>query len=105
MKGKEDNMNTALTYPPQHHILRDLQISINFHGKSRSTVNAPIVQALFTDQGAVQVGVLATLVDVLCGSMALKAIYPDWVASADLSICTVKRATSGMLALTGSVLR
>ena len=105
MKGQENNMNTALTYPPQHHILRDLQISIKFHGKSRATVKAPIVPALFTDQGAVQVGVLATLVDVLCGSMALKAVYPDWVASADLSICTAKRATSGMLNLAGSVLR
>jgi len=105
MKDQADNINTILTYPPQHHLLRDLQISIKFHGKTRSTVKAPIVPELFTDQGAVQVGVLAMLVDVLGGSMALRAVYPDWVASADLSICTAKRATFGMLNIAGSVLR
>ena len=105
MKDQADNINNILTYPPQHHLLRDLQISIKFHGKTRSTVKAPIVPELFTDQGAVQVGVLAMLVDVLGGSMALRAVYPDWVASADLSICIVKRATFGMLNIAGSVLR
>ena len=105
MKDQADNINNILTYPPQHHLLRDLQISIKFHGKTRSTVKAPIVPELFTDQGAVQVGVLAMLVDVLGGSMALRAVYPDWVASADLSICIAKRATFGMLNIAGSVLR
>ena len=105
MKDQADNINNILTYPPQHHLLRDLQISIKFHGKTRSTVKAPIVPELFTDQGAVQVGVLAMLIDVLGGSMALRAVYPDWVASADLSICIAKRATFGMLNIAGSVLR
>jgi uncharacterized protein (TIGR00369 family) len=92
-------------YPPQHHMLRDLLISAEFKAKDRCIVQAPIVPEVCTDEGAVRVGVVATLVDILGGALAVKAIYPDWIATADLSIYTQARATAGMVAASGRVIR
>lgn len=92
-------------YPPQRHILRDLLISLEFHGKRQCTVRAPAVPEICTDRGGVQVGVLATLVDILGGALALRVIYPDWIATADLSIYTNGRAASGTIVASGRVIR
>jgi len=92
-------------YPPQHHMLRDLLISVEFEAKGRCIARAPIVPEVCTDQGAVRVGVMATLVDLLGGALAVKAIYPDWIATAALSVYTRARATTGMLTASGRVIR
>lgn len=92
-------------YPPQHHMLRDLLISVEFEAEDRCIAQAPIVPEVCTDQGAVRVGVVATLVDILGGALAVKAIYPDWIATADLSVYTQARAIAGMVTASGRVIR
>ncbi len=96
---------TADSYPPQRHMLRDLLISMQFHGKRRCSGRAPVVPEICTDRGGVQVGVVATLVDVLGGALAIRAVYPDWIATADLSIFTTRRASSGSVNASGAVIR
>lgn len=98
-------MVIADDYPPQRHMLRDLLISIEFQGKRRCTVRAPVVPEICTDRGGVQVGVVATLVDILGGGLAIRAIYPDWIATADLAIYTTERATLGTITASGTVIR
>ena len=92
-------------YPPQHHMLRDLHISIEFQGKRRGTIRAPVVPEICADRGGVHLGVVATLVDLLGGGLAIKAIYPDWIATADLSVYTNKCVTSGNLEASGRIIR
>jgi uncharacterized protein (TIGR00369 family) len=92
-------------YPPQHHLLRDLRISVEFQPGWRSIVRVPVVPAVCTDQGGMQVGVIATLVDVLGGTLSIRMVYPAWIATADLSIHMAERATSGVVAARGSVMR
>ena len=98
-------MNITDAYPPQHHMLRDLLISMEFKGKRRCTVQAPVVPEICTDRGGVHVGVVATLVDILGGGLAIRAIYPDWIATADLSIYTTERAALGTITASGTVIR
>lgn len=107
-KGSEENKYSTIFvdgYPPQEHMIRDLLVSLEFQGKSRSTIRAPVVQEVCTDHGAMQVGVIATLVDILGGALSIRAVYPDWIATADLLIHTIGRATSGAVVAAGSVMR
>jgi uncharacterized protein (TIGR00369 family) len=92
-------------YPPLHHMLRDLLISVEFPDSARCVVRAPVVPEICTDLGGVHVGVLATLMDVLGASLAIRAVYPDWIATAGLSIYTTRPATSGNIVASGAVIR
>lgn len=92
-------------YPPQHHMLRDLLISVEFPDSTRCAVRAPVVPEICTDQGGVHVAVVATLVDVLGASLAIRAVYPDWIATANLSIYTARPVTSGTIVASGRVVR
>jgi uncharacterized protein (TIGR00369 family) len=92
-------------YPPLHHMLRDLLISVEFQEKTRCVVRAPVVPEICTDRGGAHVGVVATLVDILGASLAVRAIYPDWIATAGLSIYTARPAMSGTVVASGTVIR
>jgi uncharacterized protein (TIGR00369 family) len=92
-------------YPPLHHMLRDLLISVEFPDSARCIVRAPVVPELCTDRGGVHVGVLATLMDVLGASLAIRAVYPDWIATAGLSIYTTRPATLGTIVASATVIR
>jgi uncharacterized protein (TIGR00369 family) len=92
-------------YPPLHHMLRDLLISVEFPDSARCVVRAPVVPEICTDQGGVHVGVVATLMDILGASLAIKAVYPDWIATAGLSIYTTRPPTSGTIVASGTVIR
>ena len=103
--GQNNNMNIVGDYPPPDHMLRDLGVSLRFEGEKRSQIRVPVVPEITTDKGGVQAGVLATLVDILGGALAVTVIYPDWIATADLSLHTTDRAVSGVVSASGSVLR
>jgi len=92
-------------YPPLHHMLRDLLISVEFQEKTRCVVRAPVVPEICTDRGGVHVGVVGTLVDVLGATLAIRALYPDWIATAGLSIYTIRPAKSGTIVASGTVIR
>jgi uncharacterized protein (TIGR00369 family) len=105
MENTSHHTSPSGSYPPKEHMLRDLGVSWEFQGKDRSTVWAPVVPEICGDQGAVPAGVIATLVDVLGGVLSIRAVYPDWIATADLSLYTTGQATGGRIAATGSVIR
>jgi len=105
MVERELTPNYADGYPPEHHMLRDLALSVLLREKGRATVRVPVVPELASDHGTVPVGLMATLVDVLGGALAITAVYPDWIATADLLIHTTGRATSGTVVGDGCVLR
>jgi len=95
----------ADTYPPQNHVLRDLNILLEHKGKEGSTARAPVVPSVCNDRGAMQVGVLATLIDALGATLAARVVQPDWIAVTDLSIYSTQRAKTGEVTAVGSVLR
>jgi len=105
MENDRHSVSSTGDYPPLRHMLRDLLISAEFQEKTRCVVRAPVVPQICTDRGGVHVGVVATLVDVLGASLAIRAIYPDWIATAGLSIYMTRPATSGTIVASGSVIR
>lgn len=96
---------SADAYPPRNHMLRDLNIVLEYKGKESSTARAPVVPAVCNDRGAMQVGVLAAMIDLLGGILAARVVYPDWIATADLLICSTQRARTGEVTAVGSVVR
>ncbi|MCP4566902.1 MAG: PaaI family thioesterase, partial [FCB group bacterium] len=92
-------------YPPPHHMLRDLDVSLELRGDGPSTIIAPVTPGICTDHGGVQVGIIATLVDILGGALSIRAVHPDWAATADLTVHTTGRPTSGRVSAAGSLIR
>ena len=105
MVSDKHSVSVSGDYPPLHHMLRDLLISVEFLEKTRCVVRAPVVSETCTDRGGVHVGVVATLVDVLGATLAIRALYPDWIATAGLSIYTIRPAKSGTVVAFGTVIR
>lgn len=92
-------------YPPRNHMLRDLSIEVLAAGKEGATIQAPVVSHACSENGFMYVGLLATLVDVLGGIIAIPAISPDWISTSNLSIHTTHHVTSGQVSADGHVLR
>ena len=105
MVSDRHNISVSGDYPPLRHMLRDLLISVEFQEKTHCVVRAPVVPQICTDKGGVHVGVVATLVDVLGATLVIRALYPDWIATAGLSIYTTRPAISGTIVASGTVLR
>jgi len=105
MTTTNDRTVFAEGYPPAHHMLRDLNVSLELKDTGPSIIMVPVVPAICTDRGGVQVGILATLIDILGGAVSIRAVDPDWAATADLTVHTMGRATSGRVSVTGSLLR
>jgi len=105
MENDRHSVSVSGDYPPLHHMLRDLLISVEFKEKTRCVVRAPVVPQICTDRGGVHVGVVGTLVDILGATLAIRAIYPDWIATAGLSIYTTRPAISGTIVASGTVIR
>ncbi len=93
------------TYPPQDHMLRDLSIELVVTGKERAIIQAPVVPQACSENGGMYVGLLATLVDVLGGVIAIPAVSPDWISTSNLSIHTTRKVLSGRVSANGQVLR
>jgi uncharacterized protein (TIGR00369 family) len=93
------------TYPPQDHMLRDLGIDVVTDGMDAATVQAPVVPEICSNKGVLYVGVLATLVDVLGGVLAIPAVRPDWISTSNLSIHSTQAVLSGRICADGHVLR
>lgn len=66
-------------YPPEHHVLRDLGFEIEVLGATEQ--RAHLVPA---DAGSI--GAVATVVDVLGGSLCLGVVAPDWMATSSLAL-------------------
>ncbi len=78
-------VNTNAAYPPPHHVLRDLAMQV----QSTSTVNRawlPVTEHVCNERGRVLTGIVATMVDAICGGLAAAIAAPGWIATADLSL-------------------
>ena len=105
MVSDRHNISVSGDYPPLRHMLRDLLLSVEFLEKTRCVARAPVVPQICTDKGGVHVGVVATLVDLLGATLAIRAIYPDWIATAGLSIYMSRPAIAGTIVASGTVIR
>jgi uncharacterized protein (TIGR00369 family) len=76
-------------------MLRDLQFSFIFDDDAPSRAFMPVVPEICDARGTVRTGVLATLVDVVGGGTAMHAAYPNWIATADLSLDVFGTAGAG----------
>jgi uncharacterized protein (TIGR00369 family) len=97
----------TLAYPPEHHLLRDLQFSFA-HAADRRKGRAwmPIVPEIVNAAGDARTGALAILVDVVGGGLAAAAAHPNWIATADLTLHVVRGARPGsVVEARASVLR
>jgi uncharacterized protein (TIGR00369 family) len=92
-------------YPPLNHILRDLRMSLKFQSQGRAVIRAPVVPEILTPGGSLQAGAVATIVDILGGALTFRAVYPDWMATAALSIHLSGRPASETVAAAGEVIR
>jgi len=93
----------STTYPPDRHLLRDLQLSFEHTDERTSIAWIPVVPALTSRDGSARAGALATLVDVIGGGLAARAAQPDWIATADLTLHLTGAATSGPVEARGRV--
>ena len=92
-------------YPPKSHLLRDLQLLLTFQDGNQAAIQAPVVPNVCSDSGSIHVGVLATMIDVLGGFLAMEIFLPDWMATANLSIHTAGCVSSGVVSATGRIIR
>ena len=91
-------------YPPPHHLTRDLRLRIE-RVDGRSVASMPIVPEVLDASGGVGVGPLATLVDMVAGSLAMEAAQPGWLATLDLSLHLARPLTGKTVEASGTVLR
>lgn len=105
MKKNTTSDKNEHQYPPPDHILSDLRFSIELLDKNTAVVKAPIQPEFLSDRGSMHVGIIATLIDILGGTLSFRAVYPDWAATSNLLVYTSAPATSGTLSAHAAVLR
>ncbi len=92
-------------YPPEHHILRDLNLETETFSESTAHARLRVNPYIVDDAGGVRIGVLAILVDAVGGALAARAVLPDWMATADLTIQSMAPALGPIVEARASVLR
>ena len=98
-----EGTNEAM-YPPRSHALRDLPFQMvvvdDTHHVAEVDVDAGLVQF-----EQVSVGALATIVDVLAGSLCGRAIAPDWMATSSLTLHLGRLPRHGRLLVDARIAR
>jgi uncharacterized protein (TIGR00369 family) len=79
-------VSDAPVYPPPEHVLRDLALEIESRPDDTATGWLRVTPQLVDARGALDPGALAMLVDVLGGGLSIRAVLPDWAATADLAL-------------------
>lgn len=92
-------------YPPESHMLRDLRLSVELQAGGPFAARAPVAPEVCTDRGTLQLGVVAALADTLGGLIAVRSVYPDWAATAYMTVHTSGRAGSGAVSATASMIK
>jgi uncharacterized protein (TIGR00369 family) len=92
-------------YPPPRHFLSDLGMEAEVTSETSATVRIRATPHVTGPDGGVRAGVLATLVDVVGGSAALRALHPDWMATADLTLQVVRPVVGPWVEARATVLR
>jgi acyl-coenzyme A thioesterase PaaI-like protein len=92
------------TYPPPRHLLRDLRITVDREGQD-VVGRLDVVPAILDASGRPRVGVLATLIDVVAGEMAIRSVLPNWTATSELSVQVDELPARGSIEATPRLLR
>ncbi len=92
-------------YPPPHHILADLGLDAFVESETSARVRTRVTPHILGTDGGVRAGVLATLVDVVGGAVGVRALHPDWMATADLTLQVVRPARGPIVEARATVLR
>ncbi|MBK5287111.1 MAG: PaaI family thioesterase [Acidimicrobiia bacterium] len=93
------------SYPPAHHVLRDLHLESQSGPGLTATGRMPIPPQLVGPNGFVHPGALATLVDAVGGGLGAVAAQPDWIATADLTLHLVPARDVAAVTARGRVIR
>lgn len=91
-------------YPPAHHIVRDLQVSID-RSQGDWAIRLPIVPAILDATGRVRVGIAAVIVDMIAGQTAIREVSPAWIATSNLALQVGELPGAGVLMGRPRVLR
>ncbi len=83
---------TTTVYPPAHHLLTDLGMEGEVVAPTEVHLRMAVTPQVLGPDGGVRAGVLATVVDVVGGSVALRAIGRQRMATADLVVEMVRPA-------------
>jgi acyl-coenzyme A thioesterase PaaI-like protein len=83
-------------YPPERHVLRDLRLWTE-RDPDGARSGLPVVPEILDASGDVQLGVLATLVDVAGGELAVRSASPDWVATSELVLHRLRPLRGAMV--------
>lgn len=95
---------TAPAYPPDEHIYRDLDVLVE-RMKTDLFVSFPIVPEILDAAGRPRLGLLATIADMAAGEDAIRALYPQWVATSSLSLHATDIPASGRIRARSSIVR
>lgn len=93
-----------MSYPPDHHIMRDLRPWTERDASGTRSYFEIVPEACGPD-GTLRAGVLATLVDMAGGEAAVNAARPNWVATSDLVLHVTRPVAAGVVCSVSSVLR
>jgi acyl-coenzyme A thioesterase PaaI-like protein len=96
---------TAATYPPAHHVIRDLRLETLKTAVDRASIWAPVQPRACTDAGSVRLGALGAIVDSAGAVIAIAAAAPDWIATADLSYHRVAPVHAGPIVCAARLVR
>jgi uncharacterized protein (TIGR00369 family) len=92
-------------YPPADHVLGDLGIEAEITAGPEARIRTRVTPHIVGADGGVRAGVLATLVDIVGGVVAMPAVHPDWMATADLSLHLAQPARGPYVEARGGVVR
>lgn len=96
--------NEEPIYPPRSHALRDLPFELV--ALSGTHYRAPVdLDRGLAPGGVASVGAIATVVDVLAGSICARAVAPDWMATSALSLHLASLPGSGTVIVDAGIAR
>lgn len=91
-------------FPPAHHLVRDLRISID-RSSGEWLIRIPIGPEILDASGRPRVGILAVIADMIAGQTAIREVAPAWIATSNLSLSVAELPSKGTLIGRAKVLR
>jgi uncharacterized protein (TIGR00369 family) len=93
------------TYPPEHHVLRDLRYETERLAPGHVRGVAPVQPGVRAGDGSLRASVIAMTVDVAAAAVAIVAASPDWSATADLAYWGMRPVRTGPLVCDARLVR
>jgi len=92
-------------YPPDHHLLRDLQTQAEWVTDDECIFTAPVTDHVRSSTGALALGPMFAVTDLALVSTAIGFADGDWCGTLDLSIRSGRPIIDGPLVVSCQVLR